>query len=99
MIDPAEVIGFAVDDFGVTALVNGQPLAVIPYLDAEAALQDGFIRHNGPYAVAAAGDVLPLALATGNTGDTLTIDGLDYTLLAIDPDGSGAVVLKLSEVA
>lgn len=80
---------------GLQATVGAASFGVVMNSDSSAVLAGEVIDHNGPYAVAAAADVLPLALATGNNGATITIDSIDYTLLAIDPDGSGAVVLKL----
>lgn len=87
---------------GVQPLINGvqSSVWVIPMLDRSASLTSGdLIDHVGPYAIAAQVDVDALDLVFGNDGDTLTIGGIDYTVLAIDPDGLGGVVLSLQEVA
>ncbi len=99
MIDANETLGFALDDFGVEALVNGGPqtLTVDPYLDASTEFNVESIDHSGPFAIAAMADVKGLALAAGDQGDTLTINGIDHTLLAIDPDGQGGALLRLEE--
>jgi len=100
MIDQAEVIGYALEDFAVAAVVNDGPaaLVVIPHLDDETVLEGEMVVRSGPWALASAATVAALDLAAGNEGDTLTIGGIDYTVLAIDPDGQGGVVLSLLEV-
>jgi len=95
MIDANETLGFALDDFGMEALINGGPetITIDPYLDASTEFNGESVDHSGPFAIAAMADVE--GLAAGNHGDTLTILGTDYTLLAIDPDGQGGAVLRL----
>lgn len=97
MIDANETLGFALEDFGVEALINGGPetMVVDPYLDGSTEFNGETIDHSGPFAIAAVADVE--FLATGDHGDTLTINGTDYTLLAIDPDGQGGALLRLEE--
>ena len=99
MINANETLGFALDDFGVEALVNDGPqtLVVDPCLDASTELNGESIDHSGPFAIAAMADVKGLALVAGDQGDTLTINGTAYTLLAIDPDGQGGALLRLEE--
>ena len=99
MIDGKEIIISALRDFGVEATVNGMPLVVIPSLDSKEQLDaDGLVIRTGPYVEASADDVFALNPVVGNDGDTITINGADYTMLAIDPDGSGMVTLSLEEV-
>lgn len=97
MIDPGETLCCLLDDFGVEAVVNGGPasLRVDWYPHGSAQYDGDALTRTGPYAVALAADVAALELVSGNTGDTLTIAGTAYTLLAIDPDGLGGVVLSL----
>ncbi|QQG66357.1 hypothetical protein [Desulfobulbus oligotrophicus] len=91
---------------GVQPMINGVQSAIwiIPMLDRSTSFSGGAfggswgtIDHVGPYAIATMNDVEGLGLAAGDDGDTLTINGTDYTLLAIDPDGQGGAVLKLDE--
>ena len=90
-----------VDALGDTtmATVGAASFPVVLSRDAGASLAGEMLDHNGPYALAASADVEALAMAVGNNGDTITINGADYTLLAIDHDGSGASVLLLQETA
>lgn len=97
MIDSAEVIGFSLSDFGVQATVNGEPLTVIPCIDGSTELAGEMIELTVPFALAAAADVAKLDLQAGNNGDTLTLGGVDYTVMAIDPDALGFSILKLAE--
>ncbi|ADW16384.1 beta strand repeat-containing protein [Desulfobulbus propionicus DSM 2032] len=97
MIDTNETLGFLLEDFGVEALINGGPKTIVvdPFLDGSTEFNGETIDHSGPFAIAAVADTE--ALAAGDQGDTLTINGTDFTLLAIDPDGQGGVVLRLEE--
>lgn len=94
MINGTESIRGALDDFGAMAMTPAGPLAVIPCL--EGARDDGdMISQAGPYVLASVADVAGLPLAVG---DPLTLGGVAYTLLVIDPDRAGLVLLGL-EVA
>jgi len=88
------------DETGVQPLINGDQaeIWVIPMLDGSDVYDGESIEHTGPYALAKMADVTALGLVAGNNGDTLTINGTNYTLLAIDPDGMGGAVLRLLEV-
>lgn len=97
MIDGAEVMRSAFDDFGVDAIVNGSTLRLIQSLDGDTVLDGEMINHTGPFALAKQADIKALNVYAGNEGDTLTIAGVDYTVTAIDPDGSGFVMLSLDE--
>lgn len=99
MIDTSETLGFVLEDFGTEALVNGGPETIVvdPHLDGSTEFNGETIYHSGPFAIAALADVARLALIAGNQGSTLTINGTDYTLLAIDPDDQGGAVLGLLE--
>jgi len=100
MINAVEIITAAMDDFGASALINGGPgsIDVVPDLDGSDVYDGESIEHTVPYALAKMADVTALGLVAGNNGDTLTINGTNYTLLAIDPDGMGGAVLRLLEV-
>lgn len=97
MIDTGETLGFVLEDFGVEAFVNDGPgtIVVDPYLDGSTEFNGETIEHSGPFAIAALADAE--SLNAGDHGDTLTINGTDYTLLAIDPDGQGGALLRLEE--
>lgn len=99
MIDTNEALVAALDDFGAEFTVNGGPdtITAIPHFDGEALLNGEYIERTGPFAIAALADVKRLHLIAGDHGDTLTINGTAYTLLAIDPDGQGGALLRLEE--
>lgn len=100
MIDPTETLTAALADFGVDALLDGGPVVLrcMPVVLARESFDGELVSHHGPSTEALLADVVSAGLAAGNNGDTLTIDGIDYTLLAIDPDGSGGAVLRLEEL-
>ncbi|MGD9947524.1 MAG: hypothetical protein AB7U29_03480 [Desulfobulbus sp.] len=100
MIETSEALVAALDDFGAEFTVNGGPgtITAIPHLDGETLLNGEYIERTGPFAIAKKEDVDALGLAAGNQGSTLTINATGYTLLAIDPDGQGGVVLGLLEM-
>jgi len=97
MIDGSEVIGMALTDFGSVGTVNGSALKVIACLDGDMRLDGDELVRVGPYALASAADVGALSIDAGNNGDVLTLGGIAYTIVAIDPDGSGMVMLSLEE--
>ena len=72
-------------------------LAVVFNREGAHRLDGEIIERVGPYCVAVEVDVEALVLTYGNDGDTLTIGGVDYTILAIHPDGQGLVTLPLEE--
>lgn len=84
---------------GTQPMINGvqSEIWIVPMLDRSTSFSGGdtIVDHAGPYAIAAMADVVQLDLSVGDDGDTLTINGADYTLMAIDPDGQGGAVLKL----
>ena len=96
MITGKEIIISALQDFGCDAEINGDTLRVIP---PRSAVRDmcagGAVDHAGPWAMAAESDVDAMGIMAGNDGDTLTIDGMPYTVLTILPDGTGWTVLNL----
>ena len=85
---------------GVPLVVNGAQTAkfIVPMLDGSTGFNGETIDHSGPYAMAIMTEIKVLDLSAGNSGDVLTIAGDDYTLLGIDSDGSGSVVLRLGAV-
>lgn len=99
MIDTAETLSCALADFGVDASIDGGP-SLLRCMDLEI-VRDSFdgnqVRHSGPSTVALASDIASRDIAAGNNGTVLTIDGIDYTVLAMEPDGLGGVLLILQE--
>ena len=96
MIDRTEVLRAALADFGEPATINGGGLTVL-YSPA------GSMRWTGqeevlvqqPPAEALTASVESLDIVAGPRGDLMTINGLGYTVLAIDPDGEGGSLLTL----
>jgi hypothetical protein len=96
MIDRTEVLRAALADFGELAAINGGSLDVL-YSPA------GSMRWTGqeevlvqqPTAEALTADVEALDIVPGPSGDLMTINGLEYTVLAIDPDGEGGSLMTL----
>jgi len=96
MIDRTEVLRAALADFGEPAAINGGSLDVL-YSPA------GSMRWTGqeevlvqqPAAEELTADVEDLDIVAGPSGDLMTINGVDYTVLAIDPDGEGGSLLTL----
>lgn len=70
---------------------------IIPMLDGSASLNGDMIERSGPVAFVSMADVELLELEAGDAGDTITIKSIDYTVLAIDPDGHGGALLRLEE--
>lgn len=99
MINTNDALAAALNDFGIQPLINGvqSDVWIMPYLDGSTVYDGERINHSGPYALAMDSEIRTLALVTGDRGDTLTIAGTEYTLLTIDPDGLGGVVLRLEE--
>lgn len=100
MIDPTEPLRAALDDFGVDAVINYGPatLRVIADLADSTVIRGGSggeMERQGPTALALLADVVAADLVSGNNGDLLTIDGVEYALLAVDPDGQGGAALFL----
>jgi hypothetical protein len=98
MISHSEVIAAAMADFGEVATVTGKgSLTVMPVLADHAQLDNGQIERIGPYCWAWLSEVEALDVYYGNDGDTLTIGAIDYTILAIHPDGQGLVTMTLED--
>lgn len=99
MIDPTETLTAALDDFGIDALIDGGPamLRCMPVVLARESFDGEMVRHHGPSTEAMLADIEAAGLVAGNNGATMTIDSVDYTLLAIDADGQGGAVLRLTE--
>ena len=91
MIDRTEVLRAALADFGEPAAINGGSLDVL-YSPA------GSMRWTGQEEVLVqqpTAEVEALDIVPGPRGDLLTINGLDYTVLTIDPDGEGGSLMTL----
>jgi hypothetical protein len=97
MITGSDVITAALTDFGEVATVNGGPasLQVVFDSDSQGRLSGDGVEHAGPIGLASMAEVVTVGLMAGNDGDVLTIGGVDYTVLAIDPDGLGGATLLL----
>jgi hypothetical protein len=95
MIDLAEPLRAALEDFGQDALIAGRDgvLRVILNPAAGDELTGGMIEHSGPVAVADQAEALALGLIQG---DRLTIGGTGYQVQAIHADGMGGMILRLS---
>jgi len=101
VIDGTEILTAALEDFGTDATINDETLRVIPHLKGGTALNGDVVDHVGPFAEAfeSAVDALETTPTTGNNGDTITILGRNFTLLSIDPDEDGGVILTLEETS
>ena len=97
MIDTSAPLSAALADFGVDAVIGSGPetLRVIPDLDSSDVFAGETIHRTGPSAVALLAAVQAAELSAGNAGSVLTINSIDYTILAIDSDGQGGAVLSL----
>lgn len=92
-------MGAIIDALGAgdTAVIGADSLPVIFTPARTVAVEDGTLATTAPYAIASAAAVAALTLTAGNGGSILTIAGVDYRVLAIDPDGLAAT-LTLAEV-
>ena len=82
-----------------TATINLADLAVVFLAPGTTVFEGEVIDHQGPAALAVPAQVQALAVEAGNEGDTLTVAGADYTVLAIKPGRSGIALLTLQEAA
>jgi hypothetical protein len=82
---------------GVAAVFGTDDLPVIFHGDRQVRLVSDELVTVPPHAVASAARVVALEIAAGDNGDTLTIGGDDYTVLAIDPAAAGTVTLTLEK--
>lgn len=96
MIDGSEVMRSALADFGVTATVSGGrgDLAVL-FADDRTSTGGDLLERMGPTALALSTAV---ALADLVVDDELTINGIDYLVVAIDPDATGVSTLALERL-
>ena len=96
MIDRTEVLRAALADFGELAAINGGSLTVL-YSPAGSMRWTGMeeVLVQQPTAEALTADVEALDIVPGPCGDLMTINGLEYTVLAIDPDGEGGSLMTL----
>jgi len=96
MIDRTEVLRAALADFGELAAINGGSLTVL-YSPAGSMRWTGMeeVLVQQPTAEALTADVEALDIVPGPCGDLMTINGVDYTVLAIDPDGEGGSLMTL----
>lgn len=77
-------------DYGIDAVVNG--VACVGIFDAVYAAALGFTAGNTPVLLLQAGDVVGV-----EQGDVVTVPAGSYTITAIEPDGTGLVLLRLQE--
>lgn len=96
MIDRTEVLRAALADFGEPATLTSGLLTVL-YSPAGSMRWTGLeeVLVQQPTAEALTADVEALDIVPGPRGDRLTIAGIDYTVLAIDPDGEGGSLMTL----
>lgn len=96
MIDRTEVLRAALADFGETAAINGGSLTVL-YSPASSMRWTGQeeVLVQQPTAEALTADVEALGIDAGPSGDKITIAGIAYTVLTIDPDGEGGSLMTL----
>ncbi len=76
-------------DFGVLVTLNGAPVEVI-FDDAHAAAFGGMVSGTGPQAIAQ--DSVNAA-----RGQTLVHGAKSYTVIGVEPDGTGLTLLRLEE--
>jgi hypothetical protein len=77
-------------DFGVTATVDG--VSVRGIFDNDFLSTLGITAGSGPVLLCAAADITSAA-----QGDAVTVAAVSYTITAIEPDGTGMVLLRLQE--
>lgn len=96
MIDRTEVLRAALSDFGEPAAINGGRLTVL-YSPAGSMrwTREEEVLVQQPTAEALTAEVEALDIVPGPRGDRLTIAGIAYTVLAIDPDGEGGSLMTL----
>lgn len=75
--------------FAQVATVSGQSVPVIFDSGYTAAL-GGLVESTGPICQARTADVEDVV-----QGSTITIDGTDYTVTGVQPDGTGVTTLQL----
>jgi hypothetical protein len=83
------------DDFGVTASLNGgADISGIFDIDYYEAIGEsgGGVETQSPMFTARTSDLPGVAI-----DDTLTIDGTDWLVCSVRPDGTGMTVLRLEE--
>ena len=89
------------DEFGVELVWEGAALP-IPGLPARGTLRQdphgdgpGFLNRNASVKVSEA--LIPPGAAAGEDGDEVTFGSQTFTVVAIEPDGTGFVVVRLEE--
>ena len=85
---------FSTSDFAVTATLAGSTSVNGIFDNASSPIAGGEVDVEGtlPTFTCAAADVPAVA-----AGQTLSVNGTTYTIVAVHPDGTGVVVLGLSE--
>ena len=83
---------------GETAPVISGSLQVV--FQAPAQVLDGLggLLVTDPTATASSAELAALEIEAGEFGSEITIDGTDYKILAITPDGSGFSTVTLEEL-
>jgi len=102
LIDGAEIITAALEDFGEEALVNDahalvglEPFRAIPQLSGRTVLIGEYVERTGPIALARQSDVDALDLQAGNAGDVLTFTAGAFRIITKNPEENGLAVLTL----
>jgi hypothetical protein len=81
------------DDFGVTAIVMKTRESKTVIFDNDyQTIVDGNVESSGPGFFAKETDFSSLV-----QGDTLTIDSTIYSVISVEPDGTGGLTVMLSE--
>lgn len=83
---------FSEDDFAVTAMLDGFPVAGIFDNAATAIGGEAAIEGSVPTFTCAAADIPDVAVE-----QVLTVGDTDYTITSVHPDGTGVVILGLAE--
>lgn len=77
------------EDLGEDALYEGNTIRVL--------FQNGFVVVNGVETTAPMAECLDTDVAGVAHGDTITVGGITYNIIGIQPTGSGTTKLILSE--
>ena len=77
------------EDLGVDAIYKGETIRAL--------FQNGFVVINGVETTAPMAECLDTDVTGVSHDDTITVNGVTYTVIGIQPTGSGTTKLILSE--